>query len=161
MAHLDAINNGIFTKLERTSAAQTTVPADEAAWEALTYGTEIGNLRELPAVGDPANIVNVPQFGRNTSIQIQGQADAPTFEFTVNWQGDNDATIAPSDTVYGWKMTMAEEDKSTYEAADKFDTFHFLGRVVSRTVTPNLTDSRQATVTIALQSDTFGPFTIV
>jgi len=46
--------------------------------------TRIGSVREFPSIGTPANIVNVPVYGQRQTSTIQGQADAPSLEITVN-----------------------------------------------------------------------------
>jgi hypothetical protein len=45
----------------------------------------ITNIKEFPAVGTPANIVKVPEYGAKTSKQVQGQADSPSMELTLNF----------------------------------------------------------------------------
>lgn len=47
--------------------------------------TRVGSVREFPSIGTPANIVNVPVYGQRQSSTVQGQADAPSLELTVNF----------------------------------------------------------------------------
>jgi hypothetical protein len=101
MSHLTSIAAAMFTDLSVavTScsggvAGVSAIPAVASAanLNALfttatsvpTYLT-VGNVREFPAVGAPANIVNVPVFGQRTSQTVGGQADAPSLEVTINY----------------------------------------------------------------------------
>lgn len=110
MAHITSIGAGMFTDLsvahpttDITSAAIETLKAGAASgWHAL-FATEIAavggtrgantfvrfpNIREFPGIGTPPNVVNVPRFGAKVAAQIQGQADAPSLELTLNYTGD-------------------------------------------------------------------------
>jgi hypothetical protein len=119
MAHLTSIAAAMFTDLSAavTScsggvAGVSAIPATPSAanFNALfvtatsipTYLT-IGNARSFPAVGAPANIVNVPVFGQRTSQTVGGQADAPSLEVTVNyipneWQKGTSASTFVNNT---------------------------------------------------------------
>src|SRR6056300_1835266 len=99
MAHISTLGAGIYTYLDMFTG---TIPADTdtaAECAALFVGTVPGtadadqvrmpSVREFPSVGTPANIVNVPVYGQATSSQVQGQADAPSLEVTVNYVPDD------------------------------------------------------------------------
>ena len=92
MALITNIGAGIFTSLKFKADSNFTLPTNDTTHQAFIAGsgdfngsTEITNAREFPSFGKPANIVNVPNYGQSISSQIQGQADAPTMEFTVNY----------------------------------------------------------------------------
>ena len=76
-AVISAVNTG-------TAPSQANLIACFAA----TKFSRITNVREFPSVGAPANIINVPQYGQKISSQVQGQADAPTIEITINYVPD-------------------------------------------------------------------------
>jgi len=59
---------------------------------------KIKNVREFPAVGTPANIVNVPVFGQKIGQSIGGQADAPTLELTINYIGSDWDAVPSTNT---------------------------------------------------------------
>ena len=105
MAHISSIGAGVFSDLsvaapstELTTAAIAAL--DEASEFQALFATEVPsvggtvgpntfvrvrNVREFPSMGTPPNVVNVPVFGSKTSQQIQGQADAPSMEITLNY----------------------------------------------------------------------------
>jgi hypothetical protein len=101
MAHLSSVSAAMFTDLSvavgvpALGIAQSPQPAtlDAAGFAALFTTTsatalkylQIGNIRSFPAVGAPANIVNVPVFGQRQSQTIGGQSDAPSLEITINY----------------------------------------------------------------------------
>lgn len=74
-----ATPGNLAAKFEATAAADATAATTEAAVVA------VEGIREFPSLGTPSNIVNVPQYGQSISSQIQGQADAPSLEFTFNY----------------------------------------------------------------------------
>ena len=110
-----------------------------------------------------------------TSQQIQGQADAPTMEFTLNY--------VPADTValqalvgngqlYAFQVAMCSQAPANLQqvattgigvAVNSIPTnntvFNFLGKFESFLVTPSLSDSIQAKLTLSMQTQLFGPFT--
>src|SRR6056300_1684290 len=91
MTHIASLVSGIFSYLDIYDG--TTNPATEnAAGYADLFVTgnsadidRMPSVREFPSIGTPANIVNVPVYGQKTSSQVQGQADAPSLEITVNY----------------------------------------------------------------------------
>lgn len=100
MAHISSIGAALFTDLAvaytatSSGVATAAMPAtyDNSGFAALFVTStgnckyfRIQNVREFPAVGTPANIVNVPVFGQKQSQTIQGQADAPSLEVTINF----------------------------------------------------------------------------
>ena len=178
MALISNIGAGIFTTLsfeESTSnlvtAFDAIVAATTAADKQTAYavsstglkdefgtGTEVKNVREFPAFGAPANIVNVPVYGQSVSSQISGQSDAPTLEFTLNYVPGEAGTIALEGAVadgktYFFKINLKNSEASTSDNA----AFFVQGSLASFTVSPNLTDSNQATLTLTTTSDYIGP----
>jgi hypothetical protein len=176
MAHISTLGASIYTYLDMFTG---TIPAgtDTAAeCAALFVGTVPGtadadhvrmpSVREFPSVGTPANIVNVPVFGQATSSQVQGQADAPSLEVTVNYVAqDMQAIHALIGQQVVFRVMMAAAAVTQDEGADSTlatenTEFYFIGKVEAILVNPALTDATTATVTISAQTDFFGPATI-
>jgi len=176
MAHISSLGAGIFTYLD---IFKGTIPASTdtvAECAALFVGTVDGtadadhvrmpSVREFPSIGTPANIVNVPVYGQKTSSQVQGQADAPTLEVTVNYvasEMEDIHDLIGTDAVFRFMMcssaTSADEGASATIASANTE-FYFLGKIEAILVNPALTDATTATVTLSAQSDFFGPATI-
>ena len=137
---------------------------------------DLSNVREFPPLGTPSNVVNVPNYGQATSKQIQGQADPNSMEITLNYVpadwaagtllgnmiGDGKTRVfrfallnsEPTGSG-GTKLASLAAGLGTVENSQWF----FLGKLEAQQVTPSLTDSNTATVTITLQSRFFGAFT--
>jgi len=140
--------------------------------EALEAGVKhVGNVREFPSVGTPANVVNVPVYGQSTSSQVAGQSDAPSLEFSLNYVASEHASLdalrkAGTRLLFRVRMT----DSSTLLAAsapnlgvptafvnDEFSDFYFFGTIASFEITTNLTDAIQATISLTVEGDFVGP----
>ncbi len=162
MALITNIGAGIFTSLKFKADSSFTLPTNDTTHQAFIASggdfngsTEITNAREFPSFGKPANILNVPNYGQSISSQIQGQADAPTMEFTVNYvpsvHGAIQALVQDGNTyVYQIDLKNAETGDNA--------AFYVKGQFASFEVSPNLTDSNQATITMSTQGDYVGPF---
>jgi hypothetical protein len=156
----------------------------------------ISNIKEFPAIGTPANVVKVPEYGAKTSKQIQGQADSPTMELTLNfvpskWAGNavRTSTNAASGItigdgkIYLMRFSLLNREPEGYtaitDAAGTSDlsisgdgggagalagvqnsSYYFLGKFEALEVTPSLTDAVSAKLTITVQSDIRGAFTV-
>jgi hypothetical protein len=160
----------------------------------------IRHVKEFPSIGTPANIVKVPNYGKKNSLQIQGQADAPTMELTVNyvaglWENNSLCTEDPATgnfvpsfakvgdgRVYLFRFTLLDAKPDGYDAvkgvagtvnddsiadtgaltltAVENTSYYFLGKMEALEVTPSLTDAITAKLTIAVQSDIYGAFTV-
>jgi hypothetical protein len=176
MAHISSLSAGIFTYLDIFKGTIPTGTDTAAECAALFVGSTPGtadadhvrmpSVREFPSVGTPANIVNVPVYGQKTSSQVQGQADAPSLEVTVNYVADDMTAIHDLiGTSCVFRFMMAASAVTEDEAADSTLTpqnteFYFLGRIEAILVNPALTDATTATVTLSAQSDFFGPATL-
>jgi len=180
MTHISSIGASMYTDL---SVATANAPAtyDQAGFEALFLNEDsdfyrIRNVREFPSIGTPPNIVNVPVFGQATSQQVQGQADAPTMEIQVNYiatdwaAGSNLGDIIADGNQYAFRFTLLNELPPDYGAADgeiggviasavQNTSYYFVGKVEALQVNPQLTDASTATLTISVQSDTYGAYT--
>jgi len=176
MAHISSLGAGIFTYLDIFTG---TIPAgtDTAAeCAALFVGStpatvdadvkRMPSVREFPAVGTPANIVNVPVYGQKTSSQVQGQADAPSLEVTVNYNAGDMETfhnLIGQQCVFRFMMCASavteNEGADTTLAVDNTE-FYFTGKIEAILVNAALTDATTATVTLSTQSDFFGPATL-
>ena len=146
----------------------TTAPANITAAATLTFadgaGT-VGQVREFPSLGTPANIVNVPVYGSSISSQVGGQADAPTLTFTLNYIPTEHAaldTIRQTGVVQAFRVRLASSANGVRgNSFDIFDDLYFRGRIESFETTPSLSDSNQVTVTMSIQGDFAGPFSLV
>jgi len=193
MTQLSSIGAGVFSDLSVNKPA--TPPSfstlDTAAEFQALYATEIEsvagtpaantflrvkNVREFPAMGTPANIVNVPIYGSKTSSQVQGQADAPSMEITINYV----ATEWAAGTLLGdmvgdgaqhvFRFTLLNSEPTGSGATKYASTaggvgsvensqYYWIGKIEALLVNPQLTDANTATVTITVQSKFFGSFT--
>ena len=171
MALISSIGAGIYTSLtyKADEATPVTLPTTQAENEAFIdtdssslgfFGsatTPVNGIREFPQFGAPANIVNVPVYGQSVSDQISGQSDAPTFEITVNYIPSEHAALqalVESQVTQVFQIRLRNAESATADDA----TFYIKGRVASFLVSPNLTDSNQATISIATQGEYVGPF---
>jgi hypothetical protein len=178
MAHITSIGAGIFSALAiNTNAITNTTTADTlselvALFADDTNFVEVKNVREFPQIGTPANIVNVPVYGQKTSSQIQGQADAPNIEITVNYVPSEWATgtdlgdLVGDGNVYAFQFSLLNTKPASLETTASGlgvtanSNFYFRGKVEALLVSPQLTDANQATLTLSVQSDFFGPATV-
>ena len=167
MPNITTLGAGIYTSLAYSAA--TTLPNTATASTGTTVlgqdeadFTEVMGVREFPSFGAPANIVNVPVYGQAQSDQIQGQADAPTLEFTLNYVPGSHALLqgfAGDNVSRLFRIRVANAEPSNPIAmGDAFSDFYVVANVAAFTVSPNLTDSNQATVTLATVGDLIGPY---
>jgi len=135
----------------------------------------VKNVREFPALGTPPNIVNVPVYGSKTSQQIQGQADSPSVEITLNYipadwaPTTNLGALVGDGNQYVFRFALLNAQPGTYisKAAAgapglgsvQNSQWFWYGKVEALLVTPQLTDANQATLTISVQSPFFGAYT--
>jgi hypothetical protein len=177
MAHINTVQNGIYTSLAflPTAYALTAVDTQSeiVALMAATSPTEITNIRDFPEFGNPANIVNVPVYGSPTSTQVAGQADLNTMEFTLNYIPDQFETQVTHARVgdgnlYAFQIALCNKRPSTFKQVATTgiasgttlnSVFNFSGKFESLTVTPSLTDALQAKLTLSMATPMFGPAT--
>jgi len=189
MSHIASIGAGMFSDM--AIAFDTSGPAaapgtpTKANFDAL-FAAEcldttpainefirIHNVREFPAIGTPPNIVNVPVFGQSVSQQIQGQADAPSMEITLNYVPTQWASGVPlgdlvgsgKQCVFRFSLLNSAPSGGYASAVGGLGTtqntyWYFLGKIDSLLVTPSLSDSNQATIAITLQSVVYGAYTV-
>lgn len=180
MAHITSIGAGIYSALAiNTTAITNTTSADTLSELVALFADELNfvevkNVREFPQIGTPANIVNVPVYGQKTSSQIQGQADAPNIEITINyvpseWAAGTDlGDLVGDGNVYAFQFSLLNTKPASLETtagtsglgSTANSNFYFRGKVEALLVSPQLTDANQATLTISVQSDFFGPATV-
>ena len=141
---------------------------------------EIKNIRDLPAVGTPANIVKVPVYGSAQTQSIGAQSDAPDLEVTVNYvAGDwakagvafTGATSTLGDAVADGISKPFQLSMSTAKPTSLVATagglgtapnaiIYFMGKIESLMVQPARDDAVTATVALSIQSDFYGPYTV-
>ena len=197
--HISSIGASMFSDL---SVSVPTTPLSSSALAALDtaaefqalFATEIDtvggtpaantfvrikNVREFPAVGTPANIVNVPTYGSPTSRQIQGQSDAPSMEITLNFVGSDWAketgnllgNMVGDGKQYVFRFALLNSQPTGAGATAYSSTaaglgtvqnsqFYWIGKLEALQITPQLTDATTATVTITIQSNFYGAYTI-
>lgn len=198
MAHISSIGAGMFSDLAVAVPAAPLSPAqlsalDSAAEFQALFATEIAsiggtkaagtfvrvkNVREFPAMGTPPNVVNVPVYGSATSQQIQGQADAPSMEITLNFVASEWAkeeanilgSMVGNGKQYVFRFTLMNS-APTGSADTKYAStsaglgtvqnsqYYWIGKLEALQVSPQLTDANTATITITIQSDFFGAYT--
>jgi|SRR5210317_1114495 len=185
MAHINNIGASIYTTLTMNAGSVAggkypgipSRPADLAGFRAQfetpsgsdvendpptvdADAVDIGFLRELPPVGSPPNVVNVPQFGQATTSQIKAQSDAPSLELTVNYvpsyHGFLDQ-IRKDGVAACFRIRLTNADAVTGTANELFDDIYFYGTIASMEVTPSLSDSMQATIALTIDGDFEGP----
>lgn len=201
MAHIGSIGASIFTDL---SVAVPLTPLSTAAAADLDSALEfqalfakqisniggtksdtdktfvrIQNIREFPSIGVPPNIVNVPTYGQSTSQQIQGQADAPNMEITVNlvaadWAKTSSilGDMVGDGNIYAFRFTLLNKEPQGTDTVTKYAStaagigtvpnsqWYFVGKIDSLLVNPQLTDATTATIAITLNSAIRGAYTI-
>ena len=199
MTHITSIGAGMFSDL---AIAVPATPLSAAALAALDTAGEfqalfdseiasaggtkgintfvrVDNIREFPAMGTPPNVVNVPVYGSMTSQQIQGQADAPSLEITLNyipadWADEASnllGSMVGDGNQYVFRFTLMNSEPTGTGATKYASTagglgtvensqYYWIGKVEALQVSPQLTDSNTATITMTIQSDFFGAYTI-
>ena len=199
MAHITSIGAGMYSDLAVATPASDFTPSalaalDSAAEFQALFATEIEsiggtkaantfvrikNVREFPAMGTPPNVVNVPVYGSATSQQIQGQADAPSMEITLNYVPADWAkevsnilgSMVGDGKQYVFRFALMNSEPTGTGATKYASTsaglgtvqnsqYYWIGKLEALQVTPQLTDANTATVTITIQSDFFGAYTI-
>lgn len=180
MAHITSIGAGMFSALAvNTTAITNATAADTLAELVALFNTagsiaEIKNVREFPAMGTPANIVNVPVYGQKTTSQIQGQADAPSMEITINYvpadwaAGTTLGDMVGNGNVYAFQFSLLNSKPVGLTSAAggtglgsvANSNFYFTGKIEALLVNPQLTDANQATLTMTVIGSFFGPSTV-
>ena len=185
MAHISSIGAGMYsdlsictdsTQLGTIKAAVLAGSGEEAAFKAgfatTTLFERITNVREFPAMGTPPNVVNVAVYGQKTSSQIQGQADAPSMEITINyvpadWAAGTDlGKLVGDGNQYAFRFSLLNSEPAGYASATtglgtvQNSQYFWVGKVEALQVTPQLTDANTATLTLTMQSEFYGAYTI-
>lgn len=137
----------------------------------------VKNVREFPSMGTPPNITNVPVYGQTTSQQVQGQSDAPNLEITLNYvpadwaEGTILGDMLKNKTLAAMRFTLLQT-APTGTGATRYastvsgigtvqnSTYYWVGKVEALLVNPQLTDATTATITMSLQSDFYGAYTL-
>jgi hypothetical protein len=187
MAHISSIGAGIYSDLSVASAALPSTPGTASSWLskfviadnvatssdgplADAKWVRIPNVREFPSMGSPPNIVNVPIYGQPMSQQVQGQADAPSLELTINFvpaewaDGTVLRSLVGNGKSYMFRFALLNARPTAYgsEAAGlgtvQNSQYFWIGKVEALLINPQLTDANTATLTLSQQSDFYGAF---
>ena len=130
------------------------------------------DVRDMPSLGTPANLVKVPVYGQAQTQSIGAQSDAPDLEFTVNyvpskWAKAN-ATFATTGTIgdaVGDGITkvfqvalLGSKPASLNAEAGGLGTVentlvYFVGKIESLLINPSRDDATTATVAVSIVSD--------
>lgn len=193
MTQLTSIGAGVFSDLavNKPATPPSFATLDTAGEFQALYATEIEsvggtpaantfirikNVREFPAMGTPANIVNVPIYGSKTSSQVQGQADAPSMEITINYVASDWAAgallgdMVGDGVQYVFRFVLLNSEPTGTGATKYASTaggvgtvqnsqYYWIGKIEALLVNPQLTDANTCTVTITVQSEFFGSYT--
>jgi len=179
MAHIGSITAGIYTSIAYNSTPVASLGSVDTAAEVISLFSsapvEIKNIREFPQIGTPANIVNVPVYGQKTSVQVQGQADSPTLEFTINYvPADMTAlqALVGNGQIYAFQIALCSQKPANLQQtastgigstvnsiATQNTVFNFAGKFEALLISPQLTDANQCTLTLSMQTELFGPAT--
>jgi hypothetical protein len=182
MSHIASIGAGLYTDLSvYTDTSSPVAPSVYSAYtlksefDTLFIGsdfTRIRNVREFPAIGTPPNITNVPVYGQKQTQQIQAQSDAPSMELQLNFVASDWAEGTVLGDMVGdgiakaFRFALLNSNPTGGYASSagglgttQNSYWYFIGKVEALLVTPSLSDSNTATVTISVQSDFFGAFT--
>lgn len=199
MAHINSIGAGMYSDLavavpSSALTASALAALDTAAEFQALFATEIEtiggtkgtntfvrvkNVREFPAMGTPPNVVNVPVYGSATSQQIQGQADAPSMEVTLNYVAADWAkevanilgSMVGDGNQYVFRFVLANSEPTGSGATKYASTssgigtvqnsqYYWIGKLEALQVTPQLSDANTATITLTIQSDFYGAYTV-
>ena len=133
----------------------------------------INNIKEFPEMGIPANIVKVPVFGQPMSFQVNGQADAPTLEFTINqveYDWDKATAYLGGLVGTGQQVVLRFASLSAKPASQAASVgglgtvansyWYWVGRLDARTIATSLSDANTSKLTLTMQTQFFGAFTI-
>jgi hypothetical protein len=181
MAHIANIGAGMFsdlsialaTEAEIAALSQTKTAFDGEFTAEETDFVRVMNVREFPSMGVPANIVNVPSYGRELSQQVQGQADAPSLELTLNyipgdWAAGSTLDGLKAQEALLFRFALMNKEPAGYgsviganDLASVGNSYwYWIGKIESLLVNPQLTDANTATLTLSLQSKFFGAYTM-
>jgi len=198
MAHISSIGAGIFSDLSYSGVGAeteiTAAPATEGDWK-LAFAQEVANgtvatagaplefrrikdIREFPQMGTPPNIVNIPTYGFKTSKQVQGQADAPSFEVTLNFvpsdwvnTANYHGNLVGNGKLYLFRFTLLNTPSTGSTANTAYASiagglgtvpnsqYFWMGKMEALQINPQLTDANTAVLTISIQSEFVGPYT--
>jgi len=177
MAHINSLQNGIYTSLAFIATAGALSTMDTKAELETLFGSasvpvEVTNIREFPEFGTPSNIVNVPVYGAPSSTQVSGQSDMSTMEFTINYvPSDFDTALGAKigdGLLYPFQIALCNKKPSNLKQVAttgiatgtvQNTVFNFAGKFASVMFTPSLTDSLTCKLTISMATNLFGPST--
>ena len=140
---------------------------DNAITVAANAFLPIPEMREAPSFGVPPSLVNVPNFGSATSKQVQGQADPTNIELAINyvprqWIKNELGAFVNDGKDHLMAVVLMNSAPETSDfvltsasigSGVQNSIVYFVGSLAAIQFQPNLADSNQGTVTIALKSE--------
>ena len=175
-----AIYSRFVMSTNELTAAQVDALDTKTKWSYEFAGSDnrvdLGNIRDMPSFGTPANIIKVPEFGRDQTLSIGAQPDAPDLEFTINfvgsdWDEEASATVVGDYVSDGRTRPMMISMLSSEASGSNIGesgtgiggalnaTIFFAGRIESALFNPMRDDASTVTVALSVQSNFFGPVT--
>lgn len=174
MAHIDSLQSGVFTYLSYLAAPvlPSLGSAEVVALFAATEPIPVSGIREFPEFSTvSAEVVQVPIYGQDSSVQVSAQADRVALDFTINYvpeEHDILMSAVGNGQAYAFQILLASESCQSKRQSNvvglgvgsaQNTVFNFVGKFVGSSVEPTLTDSLTASVTVTLDSELFGPLT--
>lgn len=179
MAHIQTIGASIYAALAVSNDPLASIPTTEAGWKALFATTAdydlIEDIRDMPSVGAPPNIVKVPVYGQAQSQSIGAQSDAPDLELTINFVPSKWAAGAvlkgylDNKTPVAFQLSLLQAKPNGADGYAAIATglgtvsnssMYFAGKLESMEVTPSLDDAVTATLALSVQTDFKGWYTV-
>lgn len=132
----------------------TAEPANQAAYEALTY-VEVGEVEDLGEFGDESQEITFTSLGDGRVRKLKGPRDAGTFTVVV---GDDPADAGQEDMVeaeaeiFDYAMKIELNDKLNPTGTNSI--FFFMGKVMSKRLNVgNATNVVRRNFTVGINTD--------
>jgi len=176
MAHITSIGASIYAALAVANDPLASIPTTEGGFTSLfTLITDynlIEDIRDMPSVGAPANIVKVPVYGQAQTQSIGAQSDAPDLELTINFvpskwaDGGILAGYLASKQPLAFQLSLLQAKPASHATVTAGlgsvanSNMYFIGKMESMDFTPSLDDAVTATLSLSIQSPFYGWYTI-
>lgn len=111
-----------------------TEPANQAAYEALTY-TEVGVVEDLGEFGDESEAITFTSLSDNRVQKLKGPRDAGTFTVVVGQDptdAGQDVMVSAEATIFDYAMYVELNDK--LNPTGENSKFYFMGKVMGKRI---------------------------